>query len=233
MDPFPMTHVASSVENMAERISDADFARAPGVDDWRPLFWGAKTLYKTGDFATGVRLVNAIADEAAELRHDPIVDLRSDSVTVQVITVGVGLSDLDLTLAQAISRAAARLDLTADPSAVQQVQLAFDASDQPAVLDFWRAALGYVAVTPTDLVAPNLHDPSAWFQEKDYRAPRNRIHIDVSLPPDQAQARVDAILPAGGTMLGDKYAPAWWSLIDVEGNVVDIATWQGREGFDN
>jgi 4a-hydroxytetrahydrobiopterin dehydratase len=30
-------------------------------------------------------------------------------------------------------------------------------------------------------------------------------------------------------MLGDKYAPAWWSLIDTEGNVVDIATWQGRD----
>jgi hypothetical protein len=30
-------------------------------------------------------------------------------------------------------------------------------------------------------------------------------------------------------MLGDKYAPESWSLIDVEGNVVDIATWQGRE----
>jgi len=30
-------------------------------------------------------------------------------------------------------------------------------------------------------------------------------------------------------MLGDKYAPTHWSLIDAEGNVVDIATWQGRD----
>jgi hypothetical protein len=30
-------------------------------------------------------------------------------------------------------------------------------------------------------------------------------------------------------MLGDRNAPAWWSLIDAEGNVVDIATWQGRD----
>ncbi len=37
------------------------------------------------------------------------------------------------------------------------------------------------------------------------------------------------MLAAGGRMLGDKYAPAWWSLIDPEGNVVDIATWQGRD----
>jgi len=60
-------------------------------------------------------------------------------------------------------------------------------------------------------------------------APRNRIHVDVSLPHDRAQARVDAILDAGGRILGDRYAPAWWSLIDPEGNVVDIATWQGRD----
>ena len=68
-----------------------------------------------------------------------------------------------------------------------------------------------------------------WFQDKQHVSPRNRIHVDVSVPHDQAQARVDAILAAGGTMLGDKHAPAWWSLIDVEGNVVDIATWQGRD----
>jgi 4a-hydroxytetrahydrobiopterin dehydratase len=214
---------------MVEQISDAEFSGADGVADWRVLFWGAKTLYETGDFATGARLVAAIAAQAEELGHAPLVDLRPDTVTVQVVTPGVGLSDVDLELARRISRVAAELGLTADPSAVQHVQLAFDAADRPAVMEFWQAALGYVPVGPEDMVEPNLVGPTVWFQDKEHVAPRNRIHVDVSVPHDQAQARVDAILAAGGKMLGDRYAPAWWSLIDAEGNVVDIATWQGRD----
>lgn len=214
---------------MVDRISDAEFSAAEGVEDWRALFWGVKALYETGDFATGARLVAAIAEEADALGHAPLVDLRPDTVTVQLITVGVGLSDLDLELARRISRVAADLGITADPSAVQQVQVAFDVTDRPAVMDFWRAALGYVPVGDADLVQPNLIGPAFWFQDKQYVPPRNRIHIDVSVPHDQAEARVDAVLNAGGRMLGDRYAPESWSLIDPEGNVVDIATWQGRE----
>ncbi|NEN06137.1 4a-hydroxytetrahydrobiopterin dehydratase [Diaminobutyricibacter tongyongensis] len=214
---------------MAKQISDAEFSAADGVAEWRALFWGAKTLYETGDFATGAALVAAIAEEADALGHAPLIDLRPDTVTVQVITPGVGLSDLDLELARRVSLVAARLGLRADPAAVQHVQLAFDAADPSAVMPFWRAALGYVAVGPQDLVEPNLIGPTASFAEKQYVPPRNRIHVDVSVPHDQAQARVDAVLAAGGRMLGDTYAPAWWSLIDPEGNVVDIATWQGRD----
>jgi 4a-hydroxytetrahydrobiopterin dehydratase len=214
---------------MAKQISDAEFSAAEGVAEWRVLFWGAKTLYETADFATGARFVAAIAEEADAAGHAPLVDLRPDTVTVQVITPGVGLSDLDLDLARRISTVAARLGLTADPSAVQHVELAFDAGEPSAVAPFWRAALGYVFVGPENMVEPNLVGPTVSFHEKAHVPPRNRIHIDVSVPHDQGQARVDAVLAAGGRILGDRYAPAWWSLIDAEGNVVDIATWQGRD----
>lgn len=214
---------------MAKRISDAEFSTAEGVAEWRVLFWGAKTLFKTRDFATGAKLAAAIAEVAQSLGHAPLVDLRPDTVTVQVVTPGMGLSDLDLELARRISFVAAQLGLAADPSAVQHVQLAMDVTDRPAVMDFWRAALAYVAVGDEDLVEPNFIGPSAWFQDKEYVPPRNRIHIDVSVPHDQAQARIDAIVAAGGRILGDRYAPAWVSLIDIEGNVVDITTWQGRD----
>ena len=214
---------------MVQQISDAEFTATEGVADWRALFWGAKTLYRTGDFATGARLVAAIAEQAAAVGHDPLVDLRDDTVTVQVITVGVGLSDVDLDLARRISQAAAELGIPADPAAVQHVQLAIDVVDRPAVMDFWRAALGYVQVGPEDMVEPNLIGPSVWFQDKEHVPPRNRIHVDLSVPHDQAQARVDAILAAGGRLLGDKYAPGWWSMIDPEGNVIDVCTWQSRD----
>lgn len=214
---------------MATQISDGDFSAAEGVSEWRVLFWGAKTLYETGDFATGARFVAAIAVEAEAVGHAPLLDVRPDTVTAQVITPGVGLSDLDLELARRISRVAAELGIPADPSAVQHVQIAVDTVDTPSAMGFWRAALGYVPVGPEDLIEPNLIGPPVWFQDKAHIPPRNRLHIDVSVPHDQAQARVDAILAQGGRLLGDKYAPAWWSLVDAEGNVVDICTWQGRD----
>lgn len=214
---------------MTNPISDADFSGADGVEDWRVLYWGAKALFKTGDFATGAKFVAAIAEHAAELGHDPLVDLRDDSVAVQVVTVGVGLSDLDLELARRVTRTATDLGLSADPSAVQQLEIAVDAADPSALVGFWRAALGYVQVGESLMVEPNLIGPSFSIHGKEYVAPRNRIHVDVSVPHDQAQARVDAVLAAGGRMLGDRNAPSYWSLIDPEGNVVDIATWQGRD----
>jgi hypothetical protein len=61
------------------------------------------------------------------------------------------------------------------------------------------------------------------------RTGRNRIHIDVGVPHDQAEARVAAALAAGGSLVEDRFAPAWWTLADPEGNEVDLATWIGRD----
>lgn len=214
---------------MAEPISETEFSTTDGLEEWRVLFLGAKTLYETGDFATGAKLVAAIAQIADQVGHAPLIDLRPDTVTVHLLTVGMGLSDLDVELARPITDAAAELGLKADPSAVQQVEFRFDTVDLPGVMAFWRAALGYAQVAEDYMVEPNLIGPTVSFGEKAYVPPRNRIHIDVSVPHDHAQARVDAVLAAGGRILGDRHAPTHWSLIDAEGNVVDIATWQGRD----
>lgn len=213
---------------MVDAVSESDFVATEGLEGWRPLYWGAKTLFETSDFATGARFVAAIADVVEELGHTPLVDLRDDSVAVQVITIGAGLTTLDLDLALRITAAAAGLGLHPNPAAVQQLDLAFDAEDPAAVLAFWKAGLGYAQVAPNILVEPNLSGSAFSFNEKP-RDAHNRIHLDLAVPYDLAQARVDAVLAAGGRMLGDKYAPAWWSLIDPEGNVLDIATWQGRD----
>jgi 4a-hydroxytetrahydrobiopterin dehydratase len=57
------------------------------------------------------------------------------------------------------------------------------------------------------------------------RPQRNRIHIDLYVPRDQAEARVAAALAAGGRVVYDERAPAWWTLADPEGNEVDVAPW--------
>ena len=65
-----------------------------------------------------------------------------------------------------------------------------------------------------------------WFQPMDAPRPeRNRLHVDVYLPVDQVEARIEAAVAAGGTVVSDAHAPAWWTLADPEGNEVDLAVW--------
>ena len=44
----------------------------------------------------------------------------------------------------------------------------------------------------------------------------------------EVDALVDAALAAGGTMVTDQFAKAWWVLADAEGNEACICTWQDR-----
>jgi 4a-hydroxytetrahydrobiopterin dehydratase len=159
------------------------------------------------------------------------VDLRYAGVTVRLMTHSVeGLSELDVMLAREISAAARGLGVPADPTAVQTVQVAIDALVGAEVMPFWRAVLCYKAVGDEDLVDPRGRGPSLWFQEMDAPRPqRDRIHIDVSVPHDQAEARIAAAIAAGGRVISDDHAPAWWTLADAEGNEVDVATWMGRD----
>jgi len=60
------------------------------------------------------------------------------------------------------------------------------------------------------------------------RPQRNRIHIDVWVPHDQAKARVAAAIAAGGRLVTDKHAPTWWTLANAEGNEADVCTWQAQ-----
>ena len=90
--------------------------------------------------------------------------------------------------------------------------------------------LGYEKVGDEDVVDPDLQGPPFWFQQMDAPRPqRNRIHIDLYLPADQAEARVAAALAAGGHVVSDENAPGWWTLADAEGNEVDVASWPDRD----
>jgi 4a-hydroxytetrahydrobiopterin dehydratase len=161
---------------------------------------------------------------------DPDVDVRTDGVTVRLKRrSAAGLDEDDVALARQISAAARDLELPVDLTGLQNVQVAIDALVLPDVMPFWRAVLGYAPQGDEDLVDPRLQGPPFWFQQMDAPRPqRNRIHIDLYLPHDQAQARVDAALAAGGHVVNDENAPGWWTLADAEGNEVDVASWPDR-----
>ena len=216
---------------MTEQISPGQFHEAAGVEDWRVLYDGAYAHFRTGAFAAGVALVDAISELTGLEDHHPDVDLRYGGVTVRLSTRDRdGLNGRDVELARLISSAARRLDVPADPAAVQVVEIAVDALVGADVQPFWRAVLGYRERGPGDLLDPHGRGPTFWFQRMDAPRPqRNRIHVDVSVPHDLAEARVAAALAAGGRLVTDQYAPSWWVLADAEGNEACVATWLGRD----
>lgn len=118
---------------------------------------------------------------------------------------------------------------------VQELEVAIDAVDIVAVRPFWKAVLGYTNEFgkngPEDrIVDPFRQGPAIWFQRMtEPRRQRNRIHLDVSVPHDEARARIAAALVAGGRLVAADRAPAFWVLADCEGNEVCVTTWQGRD----
>jgi 4a-hydroxytetrahydrobiopterin dehydratase len=216
---------------MGETITAQQFHDADGVEDWRVLAYGVSAYFRTKSFAVGVKFVDAIGELADAANHHPDIDLRYAGVTVRMLSHDVlELTDRDLELAQQISVAARELDIAADPTRVQDVFLTIDALDIPLVMPFWRAVLGYKQVGDEDLVDPRWRAAPIWFQQMDEpRTQRNRIHVDIRVPHDQAEARVAAAIEAGGHLVSDKFAPAWWTLADAEGNEADVATWMGRD----
>ncbi|HYZ12394.1 MAG TPA: VOC family protein [Actinomycetota bacterium] len=209
---------------MTERISPRRFHE----HGWRVLRDDACTYLATGTFANGVALVAAIAEIAGD-RH-PDIDLRPEGVTVRLGTHGPLPTEEDLVLAERISAVARELGASVDLDGLQAVQVAIDALVIPDVLPFWQAVLGYRKVDVADLIDPRLGGPPFWFQQMDAPRPqRNRIHIDLYVSQDEAEARVAAGLAAGGHLVSGAHAPEWWTLADAEGNEVDIAPWPDQD----
>ena len=204
------------------------FHAATGVEDWRILFSGAHAYYRVGSFAEGARFVAAIAEVASAVGHFPDVDLRPEGVTVRTASGEYGaLSERDVELARRISAEARSLRLEPDPSQVQVVGIAVAQDAGADVGPFWAAALGYRNLGANeDVVDRHRRNPHVSFQTlKKPRPGRGRLHVDVSVPADQAEARVAAALAAGGRLADDTHVPNWWTLASPENHGVDIAAW--------
>jgi 4a-hydroxytetrahydrobiopterin dehydratase len=222
---------------MIDQISPKQFHEAEGVEDWRVVGDGACAYFRTGSFAAGARLVQAISEVPGVDDHHPDVDLRHDGVTVRLITVTgdyYGMSRRDIELARQISAAARQFGLSADPSVLQSLLVIPGATTTAEVMPFWRAVLGYEPRSDSpdeDLVDPRRRGPSFWFEQMKEPRPDGggAIHVAIWVPYEEAEARVGAALAAGGRMVRDKFAPSWWTLADAAGNEADIATAMGRD----
>lgn len=225
-----------------QQISDA-----VGGSGWRLVLGAVYTEVLTPSMADAVTAASHAVDAAgSDAPNHLTVDVRADRAVLRLQSTDTHrVTERDIQLAAEVSQAlAARGFEMTTGGAVQAFEIAIDALDIAAVRPFWKAVTGYQDEPgPSDLnpglVDPFGRGPAIWFQQMDTvpdlsssragRPQRNRIHLDIDVPHDVARARIDAALAAGGTLISDHAAPAFWVLADAEGNEACICTWQGRD----
>jgi 4a-hydroxytetrahydrobiopterin dehydratase len=203
-----------------------------GLDDWRKLAQALHARFRTGSFTAGLDLVAAITEVAERADHHPDVTLTYPVVDVRLMSHDVGaVTQRDVDLAREISAIARDRGVAADPAAPTVLELALDTADHGRIGAFWAAVLtGDAAnVQGNDVVDKTGQVPLLWFQDTDdHDEPRQRFHLDVWVPHDQAQARIDAALAAGGTLVDETEKPSFVVLADADGNKACICTMLDR-----
>ena len=203
-----------------------------GLDDWRKLAQALHARFLTGDFATGLGFVTAVTEAAEAANHHPDVTLTYPFVDLRLVSHDVSrVTQRDLDLAREISEIARERGIAADPSVLAEVELALDTADVAAIGPFWAALLAgsAEALHGDDVVDPAGRVPLLWFQDTDaHETPRQRFHIDLWVPHDVAQPRIDAAVAAGGRVVDDSHAPSFVVVADPDGNRACVCTVLGR-----
>jgi 4a-hydroxytetrahydrobiopterin dehydratase len=233
------------MEDPYQKLSRSQASDAVTRLGWRLVLGELRTEVRTGSLVLAADVAARAATVAGAEGHLRL-DVRADRVLLALQTAAAAwVTERDVELAHNISTVVEQMRLETvsgvgvdggGERAVQAIEIGIDALDAAAIRPFWRAVLGY-ADEPgrtgawDGLVDPLGQGPAVWFQHMDAPRPqRNRIHFDVSVPHDEAESRIGAALAAGGTLINDAQAPAFWVLADAEGNEVCVTTWQGRDG---
>lgn len=224
-------------------LTDGDaFSETQGLEDWRAML-DAGTHYPA-DLERGTTLVEDAARLADDAGIGLLIDLRPEGVAIWTGKDRWGLPAYEGVMRH-VQRAARAAGLVAEVRELRDLQISIDARDIAAIQGFWAAALDYRPLTdvvpdgsPTDLYDPHGINPPLMFQRIDpsldpdhaaRAAQRGRIHLDLFVPDDQAEARIAAAIAAGGQVVYDAEAPDWWTLADAEGNELDVAVSVGRQ----
>lgn len=194
---------------------------------WREVQGMLRTRLITKTFDESVEMVRQIASAADEADHHPDIDLRYGWVGLGMVSHDVGgLTSRDITLAGVISRLADDRGVELAPEVTCAMSVGINTADPGAIRDFWVALTGHSPAEDDDesLPSPDGQMPEIWFQVTDDPGARGRTHLDIHVPHDRAQERVDAVLNAGGTLVTDEFAPSWWVLADADGNEACVCT---------
>lgn len=202
------------------------FLAADGVEDWVVLHGGATAVFRAPSLTAAARLAEAVARVPDLAGSGALLTVADDRLTVRLTRGVFQVEERHVGLARAVSAVAREHGCAADRAATQEVQLAVAARPDEIDVGFWRAVLGYDALEDDAGVDPLGHGSTVWMQDLDPAKPlRHAMHVDVSLPREQARARMEAAVAAGGRVVEASRAPAWWVLADRAGNKVCIASW--------
>lgn len=202
------------------------FLAADDLTDWVVLHGGPTAVFKTKTFAEAANFFQALVQLPEINGTKTQVNIVSERVTVRLTREVWNIENAHIDLARSISKIADSLGVVADPSQVQEVQVAISAKPDSIDLNFWRAVLGYEAMLGDNAIDPLGNSSTIWMQELDEAKPlKHAMHIDVSVPQKHAEARLKAAVNAGGIIIDDSHAPAYWILSDHSGNKVCIASW--------
>lgn len=219
-----------------EKLSTAQVQDA-GLADWRQLLNRIRARFRTGDLVTGTTLTTRIGRLVADADAHPEITLTSGDVVVALWTPDVhGVTERDLDLARRISDAAGDLGVAADVSGLTQLELGLDTAAGDHLAPFYAALLGS-EIHRGEPVDPSGQVPTVWWQDPaeadaELSLPgatfEQRWHFDVWVAHDEAERRLQAVLAAGGRLVGDAGAPSYWVVEDAEGNRSCICTPAGR-----
>lgn len=218
-----------------QKLTTTEVAAA-GLDDWRQVLGRLKARFRTGDFATGLRLVQRLGEAAEAADHHPDVTLTYPEVLVTLSSHDVGgITSRDLDLARTISGLAAEEGASADVAGITQLELGLDTDAGEHLAPFYAALLGS-EVRRGESVDPSGQVPTVWWQASQEDGPAlpetdvpQRWHFDVWVPVDEGERRLRAVLDAGGSLVSDAAAPSYWVVADAEGNRSCICTVADRD----
>jgi len=210
-----------------------DVMAQDGLDDWRFFLMKLHARFKTGSFTKGLELVTRITEAAEAANHHPDVVLTYPQVDVDLTSHDVGgVTSRDVALAREISAIARDLGVDAAPRDVSTLELALDVPDAEEVRPFWAAVLGYDSSSAwPEVVDKGGRNNTLWFQTAlgATGEVQQRFHLDIVVPREVAEERVQAAVDAGGTLVSTDEVPAFWVLADRHGNKVCVCTADGRE----
>lgn len=147
-----------------------------------------------------------------------------------------GITDRDIDLARHISRAAAELGIETDVTGLTQLEMGLDTAAGHHLAPFYAALLG-AELDQGEPVDSSGQVPTVWWQNPKQTDPQwalpeqsfsQRWHFDVWVPHDDGEHRLNAVLAAGGRLISDAAAPAYWVVEDADGNRSCICTPSGR-----
>jgi 4a-hydroxytetrahydrobiopterin dehydratase len=226
-------------------LSRTAASQATEAIGWRFLLGTLCASVPVGSLARAVAVAEtAVAACDGDADGHLRVDVRPDRVELSLQDRSIAaVTERDTELAHAVTAELAGIGVAvalavtseANPRPVEMLEFCIDALDIAAIRPFWKAVLGLDAEAGHDgpeapLVDPAGQLPALWFQQMDAPRPqRNRIHFDIAVAHDEAEPRVAAALAAGGHLVSDAEARAFWVLADAEGNEVCVCTWLDRD----